>query len=279
MQGRTFVRPSFKNMKILMFGDTIGKIGRETVKKILPDLRAEFQPDFVIMNAENLAHGFGITKKIILEMIEAGVDAFTSGNHVLANPSCDEVFADPELKKLVLRPYNIPHQSGAGYSVVEKNGKKILLASLSGNVFMEDKAASNFIVAADEILEKTRGEKIAAKLFDFHAEATSEKAVLGLYLDGRISAFVGTHTHVPTADERLLPKGTAFVSDIGMVGAHNQAIGGAYEPILVGMRVGELGKFEVPESGPVEVNAILIEIDEETGLAKGIKRVRKTLTL
>jgi len=260
-----------------MFGDTVGKIGRETIKKILPKFRAEYQPDFVIMNAENLAHGFGITKKIILELIEAGVDFFTSGNHILANPNCEEVFADPELKNLVLRPYNIYHQSGVGYSIVEKNGKKILIASLSGNVFMEEAAAGNFIVAADEILKKTKDENVAARIFDFHAEATSEKAVLGLYLDGRISAFVGTHTHVPTADEKILPKGTAFISDIGMTGAHNQAIGGAYEPILVGMKVGELGKFEVPESGPVEINAVLIEIDEETGLAKNIERIRQVL--
>lgn len=264
-------------MNILMFGDTIGKIGRETIKKILPEFREKYQPDFIIMNAENLAHGFGITKKIILELIEAGVDFFTSGNHVLANPNCEEVFADPGLKNLVLRPYNIHHQSGVGYSIVEKNGKKILIASLSGKVFMEDEAAGNFIIAADEILKKTKDENVTARIFDFHAEATSEKAVLGLYLDGRVSAFVGTHTHVPTADEKILPKGTAFISDIGMTGAYNQAIGGSYDSILIGMKVGALGKFEIPESGPVEINAVLIEIDEETGLAKSIKRVREII--
>lgn len=264
-------------LNILMFGDTVGKIGREAVKKILPELKAEYQPDLVILNAENLAHGFGITRKVIEEMRAAGVDVFTAGNHIMANPNGEEVFADPELNKIVLRPYNIVHKTGAGYTIIERAGKKLLVASLSGNVFMEDDAASNFIKAADEILEKTANEKLAARIFDFHAEVTSEKAVLGLYLDGRISALVGTHTHVPTADEKILPKGTAFISDIGMVGAHNQAIGGAYEPILEGMKRGELGKFEVPEAGPAEVNAALIQVNEETGLAKKIERIRKII--
>jgi metallophosphoesterase (TIGR00282 family) len=264
-------------MKILIFGDTVGKIGRAAVKKILPELKTEFQPDLVILNAENLAHGFGITKKTITELREAGVDVFTAGNHITANPSGEEVFADPELNKIVLRPYNIPHETGRGYAIFEKDGKKVLIASLSGKTFMEKDNPDNFIPAADEILEKTADENLAARIFDFHAEATSEKAVLGLYLDGRVSAVVGTHTHVPTADERILSKGTAFISDIGLCGAHNQAIGGALEPILKGMKIGELGKFEVPESGPVEVNAVLLETDETTGLAKSIKRIRKVL--
>lgn len=260
-----------------MFGDTVGKIGREAVKKILPELRAEYQPDLVIVNAENLAHGFGITKKIILEMQEAGIDLFTSGNHVWANASCDEVFADPELHKIVLRPYNDLKRKGLGQTIIEKNGLKISVASLSGIVFMEEANATNFLSAADEIIAKAAEVGAKISLIDFHAEATSEKAVLGLYLDGRVSAVVGTHTHVPTADEKILPKSTAFISDIGMTGTHNQAIGGAYEPILVGMKKGELGKFEVPEDGPVEVNAVIIEVDEETGLAKSIGRIRKII--
>jgi len=264
-------------MNILIFGDTVGKIGREAVKKILPKLQAKYQPDLVIMNAENLAHGFGITKKIILELVEAGVDVFTSGNHVWANAGCDEVFADPELRKIVLRPYNDLKTSGFGQTIIEKNGTLISIASLSGIVFMEEATATNFISAADEIAARAAQAGAKISLIDFHAEATSEKAVLGLYLDGRVSALVGTHTHVPTADEKILPKGTAFISDIGMTGAYNQAIGGAYEPILAGMKVGELGKFMVPEDGSVEVNAIIIEVDEETGLAKKIERIRKII--
>lgn len=260
-----------------MFGDTVGKIGREAVKKILPELKAEYQPDLVILNAENLAHGFGITKKVIEEMRAVGIDLFTSGNHVWANAGCDEVFADPELQKIVLRPYNDLKTIGLGQTIVEKNGRLISIANLSGIVFMEEANATNFISAADEIIARTAQAGAKISIIDFHAEATSEKAVLGLYLDGRVSALVGTHTHVPTADERILPKGTAFISDIGMSGAHNQAIGGAYEPILAGMKIGTLGKFEVPESGPVEVNAVLIEIDEATGLAKKIERIRKII--
>ena len=265
-------------MKILIFGDTIGKIGRETVKKILPDLKAEYQPDLIIMNAENLAHGFGITTKTILEMQAAGVDVFTSGNHVWSNEKYSEVFSDPALKNIVLRPYNDQATEGIGFTTIEKNGVKFFIASLSGIVFMEKNNATNFITAADELLEQAQKSGAKISIIDFHAEATSEKAVLGLYLNGKVSAFVGTHTHVPTADERILSKGTAFISDIGMTGAHNQAIGGGWAKILEGTKNNEMGKFEIPESGPTESNAVVIEIDEETGRAVGIERVRRILT-
>ena len=260
-----------------MFGDTIGKIGREAVAKILPEFKTEYQPDLVVMNAENLAHGFGITKKIILEMQAAGVDVFTSGNHIWNNEKYEEVFADPDLNNLVLRPFNDKKNEGIGFTVIKKNNVKIFIASLSGLVFMEKDEASNFIPAADELVTKAAEAGAKISLIDFHAEATSEKAVLGLYLDGRVSAVVGTHTHVPTADERILPKGTAFISDIGMTGAHNQAIGGKFEPIIAGMKVGTIGKFEVPESGPIEVNAVIIEINKETGKATKIERIRRIL--
>ncbi|HBR80640.1 MAG: Metallophosphoesterase [Candidatus Uhrbacteria bacterium GW2011_GWF2_44_350] len=264
-------------MNVLIFGDTVGRIGREAAAKILPELKAKHQIDFVIMNAENLAHGFGVTKKIILEMTEAGVDVFTSGNHVWANPGYEEIFAEPELRNIVLRPYNDLSNRGLGQTIIEKNGQKISIASLSGIVFMEEAKATNFLSAADEITARAAQAKAKISIIDFHAEATSEKAVLGLYCDGKISAFVGTHTHVPTADERILPKGTAFVTDIGMTGAHNQAIGGEFESILEGMKIGELGKFKIPEDGPVEVNAVIIEINEETGKAKKIERVRRII--
>jgi len=262
-------------MKTLIFGDTVGKIGREAAIKILPELKAEYQPDLIIMNAENLAHGFGITKKIILELHEAGVDVFTSGNHIWANEKYDEVFSDPDLKNIVIRPFNDKETAGIGFTTIEKNGTKFFVASLSGTVFMEKSEATNFITAADELLIEAKKSEAKISIIDFHAEATSEKAVLGLYLNGKFSAVVGTHTHVPTADERILSKGTAFISDIGMTGAHNQAIGGAWLPILDGMKVGGLGKFEVPESGPVEINTVIIEVDEETGKAVKIERVRK----
>ncbi|MFH1253244.1 MAG: TIGR00282 family metallophosphoesterase [Candidatus Uhrbacteria bacterium] len=264
-------------MKIIIFGDTIGKIGREAIKKILPEFKTEFQPDLIVMNAENLAHGFGITKKIILELQEVGIDVFTSGNHIWNNEKYDEVFNDQDLKNLVLRPFNDIRTEGIGFTTIEKNGFKIFIGSLSGMAFMEKSAATNFILAADELMAKANESGAKISLIDFHAEATSEKAVLGRYLDGRVSAVVGTHTHVPTADERILPKGTAFISDIGMTGSHNQAIGGAYGPIVEGMKIGTLGKFEVPESGPIEINAVIIEIDEKTGHATKIERIRRIL--
>jgi metallophosphoesterase (TIGR00282 family) len=261
-------------IKILFFGDTVGRLGREAVKKNLSELKARYQPDLIIMNAENLAHGFGATKKIILEMCEAGVDLFTSGNHIWNNEKYEEIFADSDLEKIVLRPFNDIKKPGRGFTIIEKTGIKIFVANLLGTTFMEEAGAKNFLAAADDLMAQAATAEARISLIDFHAEATSEKAVLGLYLDGRASAVVGTHTHVPTADEKILPQGEAFISDVGMTGAYNQAIGGAYEPIVAGMRIGELGKFEVPETGPVEINAVVIEINSETGKAIKIERIR-----
>ncbi len=281
---------------ILVFGDIVGRIGREAIKQTLPDLCNELEPDLVVANCENLAHGFGITPKTIHELIDAGIDVFTSGNHIWSNPAYKDVFDDPELNKRVIRPLNDVHTEGIGCTIIK--GREIhkdvisksnhdntltgatprfLVISLTGTLFM-DKEYPSFFEAMDKILEDQRGEKFDATIVDFHAEATSEKAVLGLYLDGKISILYGTHTHVPTADERILPKGTAFITDIGMVGAHNEAIGGRYDTIVGGMMRGKLGKYEIPLSGPVEVNAIVVKVGDN-GKAKSIKRIRKIIEI
>jgi len=257
---------------ILIFGDVVGKIGREALTQALPDLCLQYKPDLVLANGENLAHGFGITPKTVRQMFDAGVDVLTSGNHVWSNPAYKDVFADPELNRRVLRPLNDPRTEGIGYTIYNH----CLIICLNGRTFINE-SYNDFLDATDRILSINADEHFDAILVDFHAEATSEKNVLGLYLDGRVSCLYGTHTHVPTADERILPKGTTYISDVGMVGAHNQAIGGSYEPILEGMKEDRLGKYEVPESGLVEINAILVKTKD--GQAVSIERIQKTLAI
>ncbi len=260
------------NKTLLVFGDIIGRLGRETLARELPGLLAEHKPDLVVANAENLAHGFGVTKKIIEKLRDAGIDIFTSGNHIWSNPGFQDCLDEPELAKRIIRPLNDLCSEGLGYTVIEKNTDRFLIINLSGTVFMNQEYPSPFY-AVDKVLKDLKDEKFDAILVDFHAEATSEKAVLGLYLDGRVTGFYGTHTHVPTADERILPQGTAFITDIGMVGVHNEAIGGRYDMIVEEMKDGRLGKYEVPEKGSVEINGLVVKAQD--GLAKEVKRIRK----
>ena len=270
-----------RDKTILIFGDVVGRRGREALAQALPDLRSEYEPDLVLANCENLAHGFGITPKTIRGLLEIGVDVFSSGNHIWSNPAYKDVFADPELNRRVLRPLNDPRTEGIGYTIFEGTGYKeqgtrsrFLIVCLNGRVFI-DESYDIFFDPIDRLLDDLKDEKFDAVLVDFHAEATSEKNVLGLYLDGRVSCIYGTHTHVPTADERILPKGTAYITDVGMVGAHNQALGGDYESVLEGMKRGALGKFNVPDSGPVEINALLLTFNN--GQTKSIRRIRKII--
>lgn len=260
------------NKTILVFGDIVGRLGRETLVRELPGLLATHKPDLVVANAENLAHGFGVTKKIIEKMSKVGIDVFTSGNHIWSNPGFQDCLEEPELAKRIIRPLNDNCTEGLGYTIIEKETGRFLVINLTGTVFMNQEYPSPFH-AIDQVLENMKSEVFDAVLVDCHAEATSEKAVLGLYLDGRVTVFYGTHTHVPTADERILPKGTAFITDVGMVGAHNEAIGGRYDLIVEEMKDGELGKYEIPEEGPVEINGLLIQT--KGGLVESIERIRK----
>ncbi len=259
---------------ILIFGDVMGRIGREGVKRVLPEWRAAYQPNVVIANAENLAHGAGISVRTIEEMREAGVDLFTSGNHVFDNADGANVFGDPKLSEIVLRPENYPPGTpGQGSRVIEKNDTQILVVNLMGRVFFRQSFDCPFR-AIDRILAEHPG---VPALIDFHAEATSEKNTFGLSVDGRAAAVWGTHTHVPTADERLLPKGTAYITDIGMTGGMNGSIGADYRPVLQMFLTQQTFKFEPIESGACEVNAILLRM--ENGKPTSIERLRKIVTI
>lgn len=262
-------------MKILFFGDVIGKIGRRAVKLILPELIKEYQPDLVVANAENVAHGVGVTEKTLGELIEAGVQVFTSGNHVFSKPEAEALLTVPD--PVLLRPANYPPRlPGLEFKIMEVGSKAVAIINLIGRVFMKENFDCPFR-KLDEILAKITAKNIGAIIVDFHAEASSEKTAFGWYADGRVSAVLGTHTHVPTADCKILPGGTAFVSDAGMVGALDSVIGDRKEEIIKSFLTQVNPTLEIPEEGEVEVDAILIEIDPATKKALKIGRVDRKI--
>jgi len=267
-------------MKILFFGDIVGRPGREALAKILPELKKELEPDLVLANGENAAHGQGIAHKALEELVKAGVDFLTSGDHAFALAESDQILEEKKLP--ILRPQNWPGQvPGRGFEIISVGAKRLLLVNLLGRVFMNRDFDDPF-PAIKEILEnyslkgcEEGSEAMDAIIIDFHAEATSEKAALAWFLDGRVSAVLSTHTHVPTADEKILPQGTAFISDAGMVGPRDSILGVQKEIIIKRFLTQRLLKMEVAQDGPAEVNGVFLEIDDRTGLAEKIQRVRR----
>ncbi|MBI5405007.1 MAG: TIGR00282 family metallophosphoesterase [Candidatus Kerfeldbacteria bacterium] len=260
---------------ILFVGDVVGKIGRKTVAKVLPELKEEFQPDLVIANAENLAHGKGITSETLKELLSAGVDFCTGGNHTFAKDEVVTLLGDG--KTPLIRPANFPPGSpGEGSRVVSVGSRNVLIINLLGRVFMKDQVDDPY-AAFDAIYAAHANENLAAVVVDFHAETTSEKVLMGWYTEGRTSAVVGTHTHVPTADCWVLPGGTAYVSDLGMCGGRDTSLGIDKDHALRRLRSPLSGKFEPPESGHCRFNAVLVEIDPTTRKAVNIERLDRDI--
>ncbi len=257
-------------MNFLLIGDIMGRPGRKTAQRAIEEIRQEHEVDLVIANGENLAHGAGMTQKTYDEMREAGVDFFTSGNHIY-----DKEGIIPELQKentRVIRPANFPPGNiGQGYRALNVDGKKVLIVNLIGRVFMHRNYDCPFL-AMDRILREHEAEELEAVLVDFHAEATSEKVALKHYLDGRVTALWGTHTHVPTADEEVSEKGTAYQSDLGMTGPSDSVIGVAKESVVQSFLKQVSFKLEVPE-GPCVFNALLIE--SKNRKAVSVQRIQK----
>jgi metallophosphoesterase (TIGR00282 family) len=259
-------------VRILFVGDVVGGAGRRTLLSVLPRLRERFAPlQFVVVNGENAAGGHGITSKIAREMFAAGVDVITLGNHTYRQ---NEVFKYLDEEQRILRPANfLRSQPGHGSCVVEHDGVRLAVLSLSGNLYMN--AGMPAFSEADAAIYALRG-KADHILVDMHAEATSEKVGLGWHLDGRVTAVVGTHTHVPTADMRVLPGGTAYITDVGMTGARGGVIGVKREQAITSMLTRMPVRFESSEDDPW-LNAVLIQTAAEPMRAQSIVGVLEPL--
>ncbi len=262
-------------MRVLFIGDIFGRPGRQAIKKILPDLRKELEIDYVITNCENAAGGKGITEKIAKELFRAGSDILTGGNHIFhQRDSLD--FIDQEER--LVRPLNYPPGApGRGWTVHHSEaGPVVGVINACGRSFMGPHFDDPFR-GIDEAIEELR-EETPLIFVDFHAETTSEKVAMGWYLDGRVTAVLGTHTHIPTADERILHKGTAYITDVGMTGPYDSIIGGNKDLILEAMITQRLRRFDVAEPREVSLNAVLMEVDATSGEALSITRIKRELS-
>ena len=251
-------------MRILMIGDIIGQPGRRGIRRILPGLRQELGIDLVIANGENTAGGFGITLETAEELLESGVDILTSGNHIWDQK---EIIPHMDEGLPLIRPANYPDAPGRGYLVQDG----VMVLNLMGRVFMPTLDCP-FRTASAILSEAAEEHSPRVIVVDFHAEATSEKQGMGWYLDGKVSGVLGTHTHVGTVDARILPKGTAYLTDVGMTGPVNSVIGSDTNAVLERFLTGLPQRLSVA-SGPVILNSALLEIDEDTGRAISIERI------
>ena len=257
-----------RRMNILFVGDIVGRAGRDLVKKGLKALVAEHDVDLVIANCENAAAGFGITREIAEDLLACGIDVLTSGNHIWdKKEALGYIASEPRL----LRPGNYPAGApGHGSCVVRSRmGLAVGVINVMGRVHMPPLDDPFALVLREVESIRPRAKVI---FVDFHAEATSEKTAMGWHLDGRVTAVAGTHTHVQTADERLLPKGTAFITDAGMTGAHDAIIGMDVEASLARFLTGMPSRFE-PATGNPRLNGVVVHANDESGLATGIRRI------
>ncbi|HMA79883.1 MAG TPA: TIGR00282 family metallophosphoesterase [Candidatus Binatia bacterium] len=256
-------------MRILILGDVMGRPGRRAVRDIVPSLIQREEIDLVVANAENAAGGMGVDFKSAKELLSAGIEVMTSGNHIWKKK---EIYSFLDDQDSLLRPANFPAGApGRGWCLWQRNGLRALIINLQGRVFMPNHVEDPFR-CVDEIL-KERGGQSPVVIVDMHAEATSEKYAMGWYLDGRASVVYGTHTHVQTADERIFPGGTAYITDLGMCGPFDSVIGMEKEPVIRGFITQLPRQFEVAQDNVV-LQGVITDVDEETGKARAIRRLR-----
>lgn len=266
-----------KPLSILFFGDIVGKPARKAVAALMPEIKKEYKPDLTIANVENLAHGIGVTSKTLTEMREVGIDFFTSGNHVWGKPEIYDILKDPDFP--MIRPDNYGSDSpGTGHKTVMVGQNQVLVINLHGQVFIEEELSNPFH-ALDAILQQYKKNELAAIIVDFHAEATSEKVAFGWYADGRVSAVLGTHTHIPTADDTILPQGTGYITDVGMAGRVESVIGIDKDIIVDKFTEKDSRAHDISDHGDCVVNAVALTIDTTTKKTTAIKRIQKYITI
>lgn len=255
-------------IRVLYFGDVVGEPGRQAIAELLPGLREEYQPDVIFLNAENATHGKGISFEHYKELKALGIDAFSTGDHIWQSPDIVQEMDNPSL--MLVRPANYVNSPGRGYLDLTVKGKRIRLINLLGRVFTGANVDNPF-TTLDRILEEPGYDHA---IVDFHAEATSEKRMFAEYADGRAVLVVGTHTHVPTADAQILPKGTAFISDIGMTGPQDSSLGADKEPVLKNFLTGLPWRYSVA-TGHCELGAVFSTFDPEQNRATHIEHMRR----
>ncbi|RSK29316.1 TIGR00282 family metallophosphoesterase [Bacillus sp. HMF5848] len=254
-------------MKILFIGDVVGSPGRDMVKEYLPKLKSKYKPTFTIVNGENAAGGKGITGKIYNALLQAGAQVVTLGNHTWDNK---DIFDCIDKSEYLIRPANFPEGTpGRGITYVTYQGIHMAVINLQGRTFLP--AIDCPFRAADHLIEHAK-KKASVIFVDFHAEATSEKQAMGWYLDGRVTAVVGTHTHVQTADNRILPNGTAYITDVGMTGPYDGILGVEREAVIKRFMTSLPVRFEVT-SGRTQLNGVVIDVDVSSGRAKKIQPI------
>jgi len=259
-------------MKILFIGDIIGKPGRKAVKEVVSKLRSEKKLDFCIANGENAASGLGITPPVVEELVGYGVNAITSGNHIFKKKEIVEYINNAEY---LLRPANYPPLApGRGEGIFRtSSGEAIAILHLIGRIFMNP--ADCPFQMAEKVVDTLR-QKAKVIVVDMHAEATSEKQAMGWFLDGRVSAVIGTHTHVQTADERILPRGTAYISDAGMTGPIDSVIG-VEKDIVIRRFLTQVPQKFIVANGRLELQGVLIDVDSQNGMSRSIERIKVPL--
>lgn len=255
-------------VRVLAVGDVCGAAGCRAVLKLLPLIKRNESIDLVILNGENSAVGNGITPESAQLLFSAGADVITGGNHTLRRREFHEMLDE---NPFLLRPHNISSDYGSGYSLVDMGRCSVAVINLSGQVYLNDLKASNPFEAADILIEKAENDGAGIIIVDFHAEATSEKRALGFYLDGRVSAFFGTHTHVATADAQILPQGTGYITDLGMTGAISSVLGVKTDIIIDRLKNGSMQKFEQEDSA-ASLSGCIFDIDR-FGKATAVKTV------
>ncbi|QDP40250.1 TIGR00282 family metallophosphoesterase [Radiobacillus deserti] len=255
-------------MRLLFIGDVVGSPGRNMVQEYLPKLKQKFQPQLTILNGENAASGKGITEDIYKRFLEWGAQAITMGNHTWDKKEIFEFIDDADY---MIRPANFPEGTpGKGLLFFKYNQTEIAIINLQGRTFLPP--IDDPFTKADQLIEEAK-KRTNLIFVDFHAEATSEKQALAWYLDGRVTAVVGTHTHTQTADERILPKGTAYITDVGMTGSYDGILGTSKDPVIKKFLTSLPVRFEVEKQGRNQLNAVIIDLDPNSATSKKIQRI------
>ena len=259
-------------MRFLILGDIYGRSGRDAIKLHVPSIQKKYNIDITIANIDNLAHGRGATTSALKELSSVKIDLFTGGDHIWDNR---EILTHLDREPYILRPINLPDTlPGKGYRILNYHNKRILVIHALGRVYMPTQSDNPFLLINQLVEKYTLGTSVDAILVDFHAEATSEKNAMGFYLDGKVSAVIGTHTHIPTADCRILPKKSAYCTDIGMCGDYHSIIGADLTTPIGKFTSGVAFERMKPAEGEGTISGVVIETDDQTGLAKTIELIQ-----